>query len=132
MEWTSIYKTGIDFIDDQHHELFNAVNRIKKISSGAKDAIAKETWEIIEFLEEYVVKHFHDEENYMKSINYPHLDNHRLIHINFINKVGDIKIKLKESGSYNPTQLFITLIKWLQEHIAVEDRKYATYQSIGK
>ena len=131
MEWTSIYKTGIEVIDNQHKTLFDEIHKLKKFSSkGIRQT--NDILKILNFLEEYVITHFSHEEKHMLIIGYVFLEEHKIIHEKFVDELMEIKHKVELDGDYNPTQLFFFLIKWLQQHIAVEDQKYVNYQSIGK
>lgn len=127
MEWTSIYKTGNEFIDDQHKTLFDQIHKIKRLSVDTP-SLKDDLSEILNFLEEYVVTHFSDEEKYMDSISYPFLEQHKTIHLNFVNDFLKLKYKALQSEDFKPSELFIFLIKWLQQHIAIEDQKYVKYQ----
>jgi len=131
VEWTSIYKTGIDFIDEQHKRLFDEITKLKKLEQNSRET-NREVYRILNFLEEYIIIHFSEEEAYMDKIGYDDIISHKSIHSNFIKEFDTLKNRLDSDGNYNPVQLFFFLIKWLQQHIAIEDQKYVNYQSIGK
>lgn len=131
MEWTSIYKTGIEVIDNQHKTLFDEIYKLKKLSSSnSRDS--NEIFKILNFLEEYVITHFSYEEEFMTDIGYIFCDEHKLLHENFLDKLIKIKDNADLNKDFNPSELFFFLIRWLQQHIAVEDQKYVNYQSMGK
>ena len=130
MEWTSIYKTNIEIIDKQHKTLFDVITKIKKLPVNKDNR--QEVIKVFNFLEKYILIHFTTEEKYMKSIGYLNYEEHKKIHSEFINKFFKIKKQVEHEQDFDHIQLFYFLIKWLQQHIAIEDKKYANYQSIGK
>jgi hemerythrin len=75
-------------------------------------------------LEEYVQKHFSDEEAMMKRIEYPQLNDHRQIHQQFVEDF----LKLKHDFSRNQNSTIIQLqfqcrvCDWVMNHIMGEDR----------
>ena len=82
--------------------------------------------EMLDKLGEYVVFHFSDEEKYLESINYPKLEEHKKIHINFVNELGELKGVLLEQGP-SPELAIVLQEKvalWLINHITVTDMDY--------
>lgn len=124
MEWTSIYKTGIEVIDSQHKILFDVITKLKKIPRGnnSKEEIIK----VVKFIEKYAVIHFSTEEKLLKENNFSDFENHKNIHNNFIKEFLKIKNRVETSDDYDHLEIFLFLIKWLQTHIAVEDKKYVS------
>lgn len=68
--WDDNLSVGIDNIDNQHKELLNCIeNLITAIEhSRSNDEIIK----TLDFLEEYVIKHFTAEEEIQAKTNYPY------------------------------------------------------------
>ena len=72
MMWKEKYRIGVDVVDNQHQELFHRVSDFlisvqRKGDWGQKIAKVKET---LAFMQEYVIVHFRDEENYQLQINF--------------------------------------------------------------
>jgi len=69
LNWDSTLSTGIGNIDDQHKELFNFINKLTYAmkEKKSKDEIIK----ALNCLEEYMIKHFNEEEAIQKQHNYP-------------------------------------------------------------
>ena len=68
MMWKESYRLGVDRIDNQHIELFRMTEKL--IEDIAADAPAEVYRESLNFLKDYVIYHFRDEEEYQKSISY--------------------------------------------------------------
>ena len=63
LEWNQSLATGIAEIDEQHKELFNRTNRL--LSGMEENRDADQLRELFLFLDQYVVRHFGDEERYI-------------------------------------------------------------------
>lgn len=66
MMWKDKYRIGVELIDTQHQELFKRVSDFlqsvqEKGDWEEKTAAVRET---LEFMQNYVVEHFNDEEEY--------------------------------------------------------------------
>ena len=69
MIWRDSLKIGVEEIDNQHFELFKRVNSFIR-AVHKSDTISIETVrETLEFMEEYVIKHFKYEEELLKETN---------------------------------------------------------------
>lgn len=130
MVWKESYRLGVERIDNQHMELFRMTeNLIKAIAVNAPVEVYKET---IDFLKEYVIYHFHDEEEYQASINYSGLDAHREEHIGFTETVLEYETKLINSNfdMHILKDLAGTVAAWLIYHVADTDQKIVAGPSV--
>lgn len=69
LEWHERYEVGVESIDNAHKEIFRVINRLHKmirVGGNTRWAAA----EAVKYLKTYVLKHFHDEEQYMLSIGF--------------------------------------------------------------
>lgn len=123
MAWIDNYLTGIDEIDLEHRELFEIIIKLKKLIKS-KQVTRKKIVKIIKFLLNYTMFHFNSEEEYMKEINYKDIVIHKNIHKHFTDKIIEMLQDLKDKNDYDVMALYNYLIKWLKNHIAVEDQKY--------
>ena len=126
--WKDSYKIGVDLIDEQHKELFDRVDRLLEVIK--KDDFSEkrdECSKAINFLKEYVVKHFSEEEAYQESIKYSGLDEHKKLHKDFTDEILKQETKIAESNfDISVLQNFATILtNWLVEHVTVEDQKLA-------
>ena len=130
--WDDSLATGVAQVDDQHKELIDRVAKLEiALNEGKGD---QEIKGIIQFLESYVIKHFHDEETLMTKHNYPGYDAQRQAHQTFIEKFGEMK-KDFEADGVTPglrAKLKINVIVWLVSHINSMDRKLGEFMKTTK
>ena len=129
IEWTTNLTVGVNSIDNQHKKLFDMANQL--FEAGKNNKTKEFISELLSFLDDYTRKHFHDEEAYMKSINYPGLDDQKKLHADFIAALVKLKKEYDESGGniiviLNANQM---VVDWLLKHISIEDKKIGTYAS---
>ena len=99
MLWKDRYKLGVPRIDEQHKELFRRVGLFLQVLRSAVcwDEKLQQLNEMLEFMKGYVVEHFHDEEEYQLSINYPGYEIHKQIHSDMVNYVQDVSRQFEQS-----------------------------------
>ncbi len=83
----------------------------------------------LKFLGNYARKHFKAEEALMKKIEYPRLENHAMLHKDFLNRYSDLMVEFKKFG---PTEQMVnkilsTVMDWLKNHIVEADGDYARH-----
>ncbi len=79
----------------------------------------------IKYFKSYTMKHFADEEAYMRSINYPDLAIHKSLHDSLRNKTLPALEAEMEANDYSTESVghFLGIcVGWLNGHIMVEDR----------
>ena len=127
MVWTPDLSVGVSMIDEQHKIWFEKADNLFEAGKNHK---AKEfVGEMLDFLDEYTKKHFHDEQQYMQRIKYPEYPAQIQAHTNFIAELAKLKKDYSESGGnilviINANQL---VIGWLTEHILKMDKKIGQY-----
>jgi len=125
-ELTKELETGNEFIDNEHSELFKAVNNI--IDACSKGQGRNIMGPAIQFLLSYVELHFSHEEQFQKDNNYPDMKNHKLFHENYKKTLKEIASQIPVD---NPTVTDLVKlnghIAMLINHIRVEDKKLGTY-----
>ena len=127
IEFTSDLMTNVESIDKQHKALIDCINEIVAIGIDAanKDAIDKH----LLFLGNYVIKHFHDEEQVQIEVGYPKYEQHRKMHQDF---VEDYKVFLAQYKKDGPSVRFMrhlnqAVIRWIIQHIKDADLDLAYY-----
>lgn len=124
--WKNAYSINNALIDAEHQELFCIA------SEAFKDVPQKEKRrKIIETLNKlfnYFQKHFSNEEEYMKSIKYNKLEEHKTKHINIMENLSDL-IRSSTKASIEKTQEDIEdfIEMSLVEHILQEDKKITNW-----
>lgn len=131
MIWKEKYKLGVPLIDQQHEELFRRVNDF--VETVRKPVLWTEKTqkinETLDFMKEYVITHFHDEEAYQREIGYPSFQAHRKIHNDMVKYVADVARQYEQDRSNEPLiqQFAGKLLAWLINHVASEDQKIADF-----
>ena len=131
MMWKDSYKVGVELIDNQHKELFRRLSEFFKVIRGDgswEDRMAK-VKETLEFMQEYVIIHFHDEETYQEEIGFPDLENHKFIHEKFKKEISDCA-KTFEAGEMDEDKMQEfggKLMTWLIMHVGKADQQIGEY-----
>ena len=125
--WNEQLNIGVKLIDDAHANLFRIVGRL--IELVQKDSNYQNACrEGIKYLEDYSIKHFAEEEAYMRSIRYRGYASHKEIHDTFSDQTLVSLKKLLELSDYSSAavQRFLnTMLGWLTGHIMTEDQEIA-------
>jgi hemerythrin len=121
--WDRSLMIGNEVIDMQHKHLFEIFEKFR-CATQSINREAESTTCISEMLK-YVEDHFSDEEAHMNAIRFYGLESHKVLHKEFVDKVNDYTDSC--SSGYVPyADMLEFLVKWLTEHIMVEDRKIAS------
>ncbi len=123
-EWNERFNIGVDSVDKAHRKLFSIVRRLVELSKNegmGKWACA----EGIKYFKNYTIKHFADEEAYMRAIGYKGYVMHKALHDDMRDKtLPALEKDLEESGySQESIHHFLGIcLGWLSAHIIIEDR----------
>ncbi len=131
MMWKEKYKVGVELIDEQHKELFG------RLSNFIETVQNEMPWEekldkvksTMEFMQEYVITHFADEEEYQEQINYPDIEEHKIAHAKFKAGIDDY-VKIFEEGGFTEEKIQEfsgKLMAWLIMHVGHMDQKIGQY-----
>lgn len=125
LSFSEKYYTGVEFIDQEHRRLFEILSDLNEISRNEfmhdkYDAIV----DVVEELKDYTVKHFQDEERYMRSIQYDGLAVQEAVHQSFIDKMDEIDLdEMDQNQQEQIDELIDFLASWLINHIMKMDQK---------
>ena len=129
LEWHERYEVGVESIDNAHMEIFRVLNRLHKmVRMGGNTQWAGA--ESIKYLRTYVVKHFEDEEAYMRSIDFRDYETHKAIHDGMRDRIVPRLYSRMENHNYSEDAVhqFLTVCeKWLSKHILGHDRELLKY-----
>ncbi len=118
--------TGHKAIDNQHAELFQAINDL--FDACATGEGRKNVAKTSQFLINYVNKHFADEESLQIKTNYPEFSAHKTFHDTYKKSLyEDLKSLDEENVSIASLSLINTSIAKLISHIKIEDKKIAKH-----
>lgn len=118
------FKTGIDFIDEQHSRLFEIADEAYTLLKNdfTIDKYDKVV-ELIDELKDYTIFHFKSEEDYMDSINYKRRFTQKIEHDAFIKKLDEVDYKSIDS---DPDKYILKILEflnqWLTGHILHNDK----------
>ena len=118
---------GMPEIDAQHQELVNRVSELLMMPERA--SFVTEVEKTLNFLGEYVIKHFQDEEAVQEQIGFPEREEHKQTHKEFLNRFDKLKQEFDEKGHSTILALNInsSIIQWVINHIKEEDSKIGKF-----
>ena len=123
--WKDEYCIGVSLVDNAHKMLFELVSKLNRVINDTQmNREGYACYEAINFLKEYTVRHFEEEEAYMLKIKYPGYYNHKAVHDNLRFVVlPEFEDRLKKTRfSKDVVDEFAALITgWLYGHILIED-----------
>lgn len=125
MTWKDDLSIGVPAIDHQHKMLCDAIDRLLDACKGGKGR--EEIISTMSFLEQYTVRHFHDEEILHQQVGYTKIAEHKALHDEFIVEVKKLKQELIKDGAtiVNVGKVNTLVIAWLFNHIKKVDSELA-------
>jgi hemerythrin len=125
--WSSNYSMGIKKIDDQHKGLLDFVNDLFNHVTGDEYEERTYFYKVIQHALQYVKNHFSTEEKIMIATKFPGYDEHKKIHDEFTQTIGQ-SIQDFKTGKKLVLEKFADFLKnWVLTHIADMDTQYAAY-----
>lgn len=128
-KWSENYATGIERIDEQHKKLVEIGAKLEDmLYTGDSIDYYDYILETIDELRDYTEYHFNYEENRMRECGYPDLEEHRMEHLYFVKKIGNLAMRDIDSQQISViSETLEFLAKWLFSHILDSDMKYVDY-----
>jgi len=125
-KWCEDLSVGIDEIDQDHRRLITCLdNLFTACSAGQGPVVLKD---ILACLMQYTREHFSHEEDVMRRVGYPGLDEHREMHIELVSELDDIIDEFTISNSHELSNKTLQFLEdWLTHHILIEDKKIGKY-----
>jgi hemerythrin len=124
-EFTPDMSVGITAIDADHMAFFELAKLISEIPNDEnRTSIALSSLAI---LNEYIDGHFLREEKAMRKVKYPYIGGHCLKHNQFKARVRAIGEVFREGTLSAVDDLHMLVVRWLRDHIAVEDNRYKNW-----
>ena len=123
IQWNDNLASGSTEIDTQHKELFQRINSLLSAfdkGNAAREEVAK----IVQYLTDYVVFHFGNEEKYMAKYAYSSMSAHKAQHEQFVKNFLKLKDRLLLEGISAPLaeETKELCVDWLINHIKYSDR----------
>lgn len=124
--WTEELSSGIEFIDDQHRELFKLINEVFSAVNVNDAALISNT---LDYLLHYVIEHFGAEESCMIKGHYPDFEEHREQHSYFIKQVYRLfcRFEAEKASPEFMNDFQLLMVEWLVDHISETDKRLAEY-----
>ncbi len=132
LEITKDMIVGIPKVDEQHKELVKMLNTAQAM--GIKAFSDAETKKTLDFLGDYVVKHFADEEALQRQSNYPKYEWHKGQHKSFIEEFGRLKQEFHKNGASAKFTLNLnkSVIDWVIRHIKSADTEFGRHYQASR
>ena len=132
INWTSDLAVGHEEIDKQHRQLFKAANALAEAMWDGKGR--EEVKKTIDFLADYVIFHFKDEEEVMLKHAYPGYAAQRQAHEKFLSDITELKTKYEsaEASSALTIEVLTNACDWFRGHIRQMDILLGDFLQNGK
>ena len=126
IKWTPELAVGIEEIDAQHQELFR---RAERFIEGLGEPSRQDVGILLSYLRLYCVTHFGAEESWMRQVDYPGYDAHKVEHDRFIENILELSREHERRGSpgIEANKVSGWLSAWLQEHVSGTDKAFAQF-----
>ena len=121
MLWNSNYEIGNTLVDSEHKEIFGIVDRLLADDfAGRPDKIKT----AVDFLSDYVARHFEHEEQLMEESGYPDMAAHKKQHRDFVKTVGELMERIEGNldSVYFSLEVNKVIVDWLAEHVMGSDK----------
>jgi len=127
LAWNDDLLTGNVLVDMQHHKIFERMSDLVALCEDGTDATKLR--DTLEFLINYTIRHFTDEEALQLEYGYPGYEEHRRMHDDFKLTVGDLMQRFMISGSSTELSSDVNkiVIRWLANHLKNEDIKMSEH-----
>nr|WP_275976118.1 hemerythrin family protein [Geothrix oryzisoli] len=124
VRWRRQFETGLEPIDQQHRELFDALARLGgELAAGApKDQLD----EGLAFVARHLIKHCQTEETLMKEAGFPGRIVHANQHQDLVLRVRDLQYRRAKGQELGPEAVAL-VGEWLDHHICESDLAMAGY-----
>lgn len=127
-EWDKSLDIGYPDIDRQHQQWIDLLNKLENnLLSDTSKKKENEKVQILKEILDFTSAHFNDEEEIMKSCNYPKLIEHYRMHKDFHQKVYDLYRDVLGGNYVLDSELISMLRSWFLNHTQNEDRKAFQY-----
>lgn len=118
--------TGNGLIDSEHRQLFAAVNDLMDACSRGEGRAQIE--KTVQFLNDYVGKHFRDEEDLQTRSKYPGYPAHKTFHDGYRRQLAETAhVLLQEGATVKALGDLNRVVGVLVSHIRTEDKRLAKH-----
>lgn len=125
IEWTEELSVGHELLDKQHKLLIGHYNQLhESLLNDSPEETGHTKKRVLAAMVAYALEHFETEESYMERLGYAGLEEHRLTHQGFRDKIFSLNRDVQEDRVVLSTSVIKILRNWITDHIAGEDQDY--------
>ena len=122
MKWSDDFSIGIPEIDEDHKRLVQCLDDLFTACFAGQGPQVLSP--ILDRLMDYTRQHFSHEEDVMRKVGYPGLDDHRAEHAALVLELDDIIEQHRIGDTHELSNQTLQFLEdWLSHHILVEDKK---------
>jgi hemerythrin len=123
--WSERFLVNIKKIDEQHRGLVLAINELHDAMQAGQGRGA--VGATLDKLVKYTLTHFADEEELMKTHEFPGYEEHKRQHDILKQKVVRLRNDVNDGGVLTSVEMLNFLIDWLTGHILKSDKQYGPF-----
>lgn len=129
MQWSEKMSVGLAELDSDHKQLIRVINQLgaDAINRDRRDAVRQSLFALLRYAE----FHFAREEKVMAACQYPGIEEHKIEHREFVDKMHRLSQSFDENPEDSADVVNETLLNylqdWLNHHILIEDKAYCPY-----
>ena len=123
IDWTPSFSVGDERMDAQHRKIIQLINDL--IEAQNSDELPDRLHQALYDMFEYSRGHLHDEEQLLRRIGYPDIDQHLAAHEAYIERMSLLSIAATGDESVTSLETIRFLREWWENHILKEDMAYA-------
>ena len=128
IEWDKSLSVDNDELDEQHKQLIHFYNTLhESLINDPPEKTTRTKITTLDNLVDYAQLHFAAEEKHLAEIGFPERESHRRVHQEFSEKVLALQRDIAANKPVLGTSLIKFLRNWIVEHIARDDKAFATY-----
>jgi hemerythrin-like metal-binding protein len=122
--WDQTLALTILPMDEEHKILIGLMNTLEERWTAKADF--QDLNDCMKRLTTFTIKHFSDEEEYMKTVGFPELSQHKALHSQMLSQLGSFATQFEATKTLDD-KFFHFLQMWLKGHIRGIDMKYSQH-----
>lgn len=125
--WRSDWLVGFDELDQQHISLAGLLNDLFEALGSDTTGANPKLHRLLMELAENTRCHFHDEEEFMRSFDYPQLPEHHREHAMLLAELQELMREIEEGRRHFTLETLTALKHWQIDHVLNSDKVFADY-----
>lgn len=125
-------KIDVPSMHSQHQQLVEYIIEIAEVMIDLRkrkptDSELESVSITVKKVENYLANHLNEEEEFLRSINYPEIESHKMAHEKFKKEFFKVKENMDKVGVQYIVDLYYLIYSWLFDHINYHDVKYSKF-----